>query len=37
MNEDQAEKDKARRVIGLLYALMVVFIAGPVIIYLLVR
>lgn len=37
MSKDQAEKDKARRVIGLLYALMVVFIAGPVLIYLVVR
>ena len=33
MSNDQAEKDKARRVITLLYALMAVFIAGPVIIH----
>lgn len=37
MSNNQAEKDKARRAITLLYALMVVFIAGPLIIYLLVN
>lgn len=37
MNIDPAEKEKARRVIGLIYLLMVVLIAGPVILYLLVR
>ncbi len=37
MNENEAEKAKARRAIRLLYILMVVFIAGPVIVYLLVR
>jgi hypothetical protein len=34
---ESAEKAKARRVIGLIYLLMAVFIAGPVILYLLVR
>jgi hypothetical protein len=37
MNESEAEKTKARRHIRLLYALMVVFIAGPILIYLAVR
>lgn len=36
-SEDQAEKKKAQKTIVLLYVLMVVFIAGPIIIYLLVR
>jgi len=37
MNETEAEKAKARRAIRLLYVLMVVFIAGPILVYLLVR
>jgi len=37
MSNDQAEKEKARRAIALLNLMMVVFIAGPVIIYLLVK
>jgi hypothetical protein len=37
MNETEAEKAKARRAIRLLYGLMVLFIAGPIIVYLFVR
>lgn len=34
MNETEAEKAKARRAIRLIYLLMLVFIVGPVLIYL---
>lgn len=34
---ESAEKTKARRVIGLIYLLMVVLIAGPVVVYILTR
>lgn len=37
MNESEAEKTKARRTIRLIYLLMVVFIAGPVLLYLALR
>ncbi len=37
MNETETEKAKARPAIRLLYTLMVVFIAGPIIVYLFVR
>ncbi len=34
MNESEAEKTKARRAVRVIYLLMVVFIAGPVLLYL---
>jgi small neutral amino acid transporter SnatA (MarC family) len=37
MNEAEAEKIKARRTIRLLYALMVVFMAGPILFYFAIR
>jgi hypothetical protein len=37
MNESEAEKTKARRTVRLLYFLMIAFIAGPILVYLLIR
>jgi hypothetical protein len=37
MNEDEAEKAKARRTIRFIYILMVVLITGPILIHYLIR
>ena len=37
MNESEAEKTKARRAVRLIYLLMIVFIAGPILLYLAIR
>ncbi len=37
MDQEAAEKVKARRTIQFIYLLMVVLIAGPILIYLLIR
>jgi len=37
MNETETEKTKARQAVRWLYALMVIFIAGPILLYFLMR